>query len=433
MSANHSASVISRALSHARRIDAVKHWRWLLLSTLLIAIVARCISYAVVIDDDYIERTRSSDYPQYADIARNLVAGNGFLLYNQPNIRRAPGFPVFLAVIYKVFGESTRPVIIANALLTVGIVLLTGFLGRRIVNERVGVVAALLIAVNPVQVKYGLTPLSEPLFTILVLAGVLCITPLANQHNWKRVVIGGAFVGLACLVRSSIIILPAFLGVWWVWRLRWRGIAMTALFSVTMLAVIAPWTVRNWHVTEMLIPVNKMDGHVLWVSNNPVMWEDRVNWGNAYENVGPGMQPRKSIERQIATDNTEKELAISFLRENIRRIPFFITMKFARFFSLLTQIPIHLKLALYALDVILIPISVFGIGILIRAKVRTLGPALAVIMATLVAVAIFWGDSRFRFPIVPYYTVFAGVVIIRSWARFSTSRSEVDQAELARS
>ncbi|HDS74510.1 MAG TPA: hypothetical protein ENN56_03120 [Firmicutes bacterium] len=55
--------------------------------------------------------------------------------------------------------------------------------------------------------------------------------------------------------------------------------------------------------------------------------------------------------------------------------------------------------------------------ILIRERRWALGPALAVIVATLVAVAIFWGDSRFRFPIVPYYTVFASVALGALWAR----------------
>ncbi len=417
MPANRIRAAFARLRRSLQRIDVVTHWRWLLLGAVLLAVVARVISFGVVVDDEYIESLKGSDYGQYADIARNLVAGNGFVLFDQPNIRRAPGFPVFLVGIYAVFGESTRAVIVANTLLTVGIVLLTGMLGRQIAGERVGFVAACLIAINPVQVKYGLTPLSEPLFTLLIIAGIVVLTPAANHINWKRAVVSGALIGLACLVRSSILILPAFLGVWWLWRLRWRGIAMTAVFTVAMLAVIAPWTVRNWMVTGTLVPVNKMDGHVLWVSNNPVTWGNRLLWGNAYEGLPPGLNPYSSPVRQIAYDEEEKQLAIEFLRKNANRIPFFVTMKFARFFSLLTQIPVHLKIILYSLDVVFVPISIVGVVMLFRDRRWAIGPALAVIIATLVAVAIFWGDSRFRFPIVPYYTVFASAAFVTIWTR----------------
>ena len=428
------ANRIRDAFARLRRTDVVTHWRWLLLGAVLLATIARLLSYSVVVTEDYIVRSPHSDYGQYADIARNLVAGNGFVLYNQPNIRRAPGFPVFVAGIYAVFGESTRAVIVANSLLTIGIVLLTGMLGRRIAGERVGLVAACLVAINPVQVKYGLAPLSEPLFTLLVVAGIVVLTPFANQFNWKRAAVGGVLIGLACLVRSSILILPAFLGAWWLWRLRWSGIVMTAVFTMAMLSVIAPWTARNWVVTGTLVPVNKMDGITFITSNNRYVLEDREYLGAVYMQVptAKGMHNwRQSPREQVEIDEIDKRTALTFIYDNLDRMPYLVTMKFARFFSLLTRIPIHLKIILYSLDVVFVPISIIGVVILFQNRRWAIGPSLAFVVATMVAVAIFWGDSRFRFPIVPYYTIFASVALSKAFVLLKAHGSRSVRNELA--
>src|SRR6187431_1167829 len=63
-----------------------------------------------------------------------------------PEVIRTPGYPAFVAVIYKLFGVNTLPVAIAQAFVFVGICLIVYALTRRLAGERAATLAAFMTA-----------------------------------------------------------------------------------------------------------------------------------------------------------------------------------------------------------------------------------------------------------------------------------------------
>jgi len=395
--------------------------QWLVPGAVALSI-ALSMSYGVIslgpFWPDVYKSAVGSDFGHYDNIARNLLDGKGFTLAGQPNIHRAPGFPIWIAGVYALTGRSYTALVAVQILLVGFIVYLTSILARQLGGERAGVLAAYVAAVNPVLIYYSIRPYSEPLFTVLSLLMVITVGPALCRAIWWRVTVAGILAGMACLVRGQMLIIPVFLGLWWLWRLKWRGFSAALAFTLAMWFPISPWTIRNYIVSGHFIPVQIQSGHVLWVSNNDRVLSDPVYWGY---NVDPSNThvkpagPGSPVEDQVRADQEKREEALHFLRENVEKIPLLVTYKFTRFFSLGTRVELWKKTVLYALDLSLVPVAIGGIVVLSRRGVPALGASLAALLTTLVTVAVFWGDSRFRLTIEPYLIALSAICVLAIW------------------
>jgi 4-amino-4-deoxy-L-arabinose transferase-like glycosyltransferase len=101
----------------------------------------------------------------YDNIARNLISGVGywdttgewpgeppFADPSAPTVRWIPGYPLFIAGVYLIFGESYRTVYVAQAVLGVAIAGLIYLLAKDTLGKHVGVLAVFLYAVDPFSI-----------------------------------------------------------------------------------------------------------------------------------------------------------------------------------------------------------------------------------------------------------------------------------------
>lgn len=132
---------------------------------------------------------------------------------------------------------------------------------------------------------------------------------------------------------------------------------------------------------------------------------------------GEGLRLGAPLRDQLAADARERELALQFIRTNLWEMPGYVVVKFARFFGLLSDTGGIWRVAIYALDVALFPVAIAGVVSMWRRRRFHFIPSAAVILATLLAVAIFWGNSRFRSSITPFYIALASVVVADWWDR----------------
>jgi len=106
---------------------------------------------------------------------------------------------------------------------------------------------------------------------------------------------------------------------------------------------------------------------------------------------------------------------VRFLKGHVRQVPLLLTLKFARFFTLLAEGPLWQRLLIYVLDLPLVPLGVIGVVLLVRRRAWEVGAPLAGLLSTLITVAIFWGDSRFRYVTVPFFAALAAVTLAAEW------------------
>lgn len=193
----------------------MRHRRWEIgLLAVLVALVAGLALYAY--GARAFTRISSPDAMRYASVARAYLRGEGFA-WNQylpyelategyNPAKRYPHFlhPLVIAAAVGILDERDVAVALASALPTVLAALLVFALGRRWFDLRVGFVAALAFALNADTLYYGLSGLTEPLFTVVLLACVFCYARglgLSGRAGVAWVAAAGAVLGLGQAVR----------------------------------------------------------------------------------------------------------------------------------------------------------------------------------------------------------------------------------------
>ena len=116
-----------------------------------------------------------SDAAEYAALARSTISGGGFSLESTPTAYRMPGYPLVVAGVFLALGESMTAVRLLQAIVDTLTCLLVFVIGRRIADERTGLVAALLYALFPLQILYVSSVMTETSFTFLLCASVVLI------------------------------------------------------------------------------------------------------------------------------------------------------------------------------------------------------------------------------------------------------------------
>jgi 4-amino-4-deoxy-L-arabinose transferase-like glycosyltransferase len=209
----------------------------------------------------------------YGDIAKNWLQHGIFGLSGvndvSPTTIRLPGYPVFLAGVFAIFGmEHYRAVLLLQLLIDLGTCLLTADLARRIVSPRAARIAFLLTALCPFLANYvanALTETWEVFFSVLALdLAVVGLDHLADA--WLTPWVGcGLAIGAAVLLRPDGALLLVAIGAYLFVVLLRRHQARTAsqvvkaglTLALVSLATLVPWTLRNlrtFHEFQPLAP-----------------------------------------------------------------------------------------------------------------------------------------------------------------------------------
>jgi Dolichyl-phosphate-mannose-protein mannosyltransferase len=114
----------------------------------------------------------------------SIARGSGYLESRfpagGPSAFRPPGYPYFLAGVYKVAGHRVRAARLAQALLGTAVVALIALLAWRLWDRRVALIAAALAAVYPPLIIVGTALLTESLFIPLVLGALATVVEYAR-------------------------------------------------------------------------------------------------------------------------------------------------------------------------------------------------------------------------------------------------------------
>lgn len=207
----------------------------------------------------------------YGDIAKNWMQ-HGVYGFSQtasgpvPTLIRLPGYPMFLALCFAVFGaDHYRAVMVVQCLIDLATCLLVADLARRLFGRRAGMVVLWLAALCPFTANYVAAPLTETL-------SLLCIAvAFWGMERWRSAGLGwnrwlwviAAALAYAVLLRPeqgllAAAVIPAML--WMELRARKDGLSAAVPVLVAAVCVVlplVPWTVRNWrtfHVFEPLAP-----------------------------------------------------------------------------------------------------------------------------------------------------------------------------------
>jgi 4-amino-4-deoxy-L-arabinose transferase-like glycosyltransferase len=208
----------------------------------------------------------------YKHMAR-LLAENGVLSFYDPGsttsepdlLGHPPGYPVVLAAVYAVCGESDAAAQVFQAACDALAAALVFLIAAELLTFGVGVVAGALAVVAPQFCWNSLMLLPDTLAVLPLLAAVWLLVRARGGRPVLKALGAGVLVGLSCWLRANALLLAPFLAVVAVPFLFASGGRVRPALALVAGAVlaVAPLTIRNAVVYGHFIPVSLGGGQTL--------------------------------------------------------------------------------------------------------------------------------------------------------------------------
>ena len=183
------------------------------------------------------------------------------MIRTQPYFR-PPGYPYFLAMVYRLMRGRYGLSRLVQFGLGVLNVWLAFWFARRWFGERPGWIAAALAATYWVFIYYE-GELLEPVWLVTLLWGLLiALGEWQERRDSLWLLVAGAALGLAALVRPNALVFVPVLAIWLWWRLAAPGRAARAMVLLLAAAAvfILPVTLRNYLVARDVVLISSNGG-----------------------------------------------------------------------------------------------------------------------------------------------------------------------------
>lgn len=401
--------------------------QWLLIG--IFALVVRLVYlfglrgtplFAVVIGD-------AKEYTSWAE----RIAGGQWI--GSEIFYQTPLYPYLLAIVFKILGHSLFTVRVVQAILGASSCVLLGRAGERFFDRRVGVFAALLLALYPPAIFFdGLIQKSAlDLFLITLLLLALVEFPAKQLPRW--LIICGLVCAALMLNRENARVLYPIIVGWLFIYFRARPlkqrIAWAIIFTASVAAVLMPVAFRNYYVGGEFVVSTSQMGSNLYIGNH-------AGARGSYEPLVPdhgNAEFERTDAKQLADKATGKNLtpsevsdywlhrSVDYIRNQPLAWARLLGKKILLTFNAREAVDTESIEAYAEYSPILRVLSWYNFGVvfalaalgvwLTRKQWRWLAILYVMILGMAAAVAIFYVVARYRYPIVPLLLLFTAVPI----------------------
>jgi hypothetical protein len=283
------------------------------------------------------QMTPDDDSDVYAELASNLfhhgiygIATNGVI---DPTLIRLPGYPLFLALIFRLFGWGNFNAVL---LVQIGCDLLSCWLVASFVREgvsmRAGTIALGLAALCPFTAAYSTMALTECLSVFAVslglwAAGRILRAQAAGKKDLGAMLWASLAMAMAMLLRPDGVLVAIMVAAAIGWYAARQGSVMAGMKTALLCCLLAglplvPWAVRNWrtfHAIQPLAPRRVNDpgeyvtyGFYRWMNTWSV---DIVSTGAVFWNLGSDTIDVNDLPSRAFDSETQRARTAELLAE----------------------------------------------------------------------------------------------------------------------
>ena len=372
----------------------------------------------------------------YHDAWARRIAGGDF--WGDEVFFRAPLYPYFLALLYRLGGGSLTFARVAQALVGGASAALCYLAGREFFGRRAGALAAFALATLWTAIYYDVELKLVVLEVPLGLAFVYFTARACRRFRWGDAAAAGAALGLNAVTRPNVLLVGAFM--WLAFAVARRAAGASRRRLAAVLAVlygvaalpIAVVGARNYAVGRDVVPIAWQGGVNLWIGNNPdadgmtaIVPGTYGDWWRGYyeairmaeEGEGRRLKPseidRWYIRRvgAFVRERPGAELRLLARKAYVYVNAYEVANNFDLYylkenFALLKYDPVSLYVVL--------PFALFGVGAFVRRR-RRLAPLYLFVTLYSASVVLFFVNARFRMPVVPFFCIFAAAAFFYFW------------------
>jgi hypothetical protein len=228
-----------------------------------------------------------TDQGGYRMLAHGIVTSGQFTRYPDspsfvPEAIRTPGYPMFVAAVYGLFGESQLAVALLQALVFAALCLAVYALARQVASVRTSLAAAALTAAYPTFPYFSALVLTELWTTFVMTCAMLCSLRAVRTMRITWFAAAGALIGLTALTRPGFFLLPAFLALpaalhIWQSNARARTAAGWMVLVAAFAVLMAPWFAYNYrHFGQWTLSPAGSLGRPIWEASWQGYWAGRT-------------------------------------------------------------------------------------------------------------------------------------------------------------
>jgi 4-amino-4-deoxy-L-arabinose transferase-like glycosyltransferase len=366
-----------------------------------------------------------SDWKWYDDMAYHMsqvwrYEDNGF-----PTAYWPIGYPLFLAVIYWMFGHSYFAVELANVILSLGICLFGYLVAKRLTKPVAARLTLVILAFFPSQIFFTNVFASEILFTFLLILIIHLSLKTKDGSPIYIPVVLGLLLGCLMLVKAVALLLPMVIIFFFVKSKRKPRLIFRDTVIVVAVAFLTlfPWLLRNKE-TFGVFTLATSGGVNLYIGNNPHssggwVWHKDHPFGVF---TGPNEVENDKLGYRLATEYIAED-PLGFLIRGIKKEFFLFATDFsamAKELELVVQSNRVDKFVVFSIlgQVYYFFVLIFSVGglILFLRHRSSVEPGFFLLWGILIYWMgihfVFLGVDRYHFPLVPILSIFASVCLV---------------------
>jgi len=259
-------------------------------------------------------------------VARSIFEGHGFSSPFFPltgwTAMVPPLFPYLVAVMFRLFGLYTAKAAFAilsiNSLFSALTCIPLYLSARYALGEKAAAMAGWGWVIYPYAIYFSGTRVWDYALTGLLFTTCFCFAQ--RLHRQKRLLVWlgfGVVYGVATLANPSVLTMfPVFLllAVMEIRRSDSRWLLRCAVAAVGLVAVLTPWTIRNYRAMHFAGPVRDNFWLECWAGNNGDAFESNAVWAHPASN--PDEMQRYEALGEIAYIAEKKAMALKFIEQN---------------------------------------------------------------------------------------------------------------------
>lgn len=201
----------------------------------------------------------------YKDSARTLLNSNYTrFLSDVTYLGHPPGYPILLAVIFKLAGESDTALQVVQFVCDSIAVVILFLIALELFELWLAAVTGLLGALSPQFAYFSILLLPDSLIVLPILLAIYVLVLGRRRFSFRHFLIAGALIGLSCWLRPNALLMAPFIALTtplFVEKSK-RFKAAGGLVAGLVLA-ISPITIKNAIVFHRFIPVSLGAGQTL--------------------------------------------------------------------------------------------------------------------------------------------------------------------------
>jgi len=380
---------------------------------------------------------------RYNSWAQSIVFGVQHAI--EPTFR-APLYPIFLAVIYKIFGYDLFTARLAQMLISALVCVLIYFIAAKIFNKRIAVISSLFAAFYGPFIFWAGELLIVTLIVFLDLAMLLLLLNALEKPRKLYWLLGGAVLGLSAIARPNILVtIPwVIVLIFWMSKLKATVIVKklrfvySLYFLVGIFVVILPVTISNYVKAKDFVLISSQGGINFYMGNNPDADGKSAQPPARVESHGEFLDDAYLASVALAEEDAGKQLKPSQVSSfwYVKGIEFIIDQpgkwielmgrKFAYFWTgdevtnnedtyYFNYFSNELKLLMWH-RVLAFPFGIICplalVGIVVSRKLwRKLLLLYGYTFLYMVSVVLFFVCGRYRLPVIPILLIFAGFMV----------------------